>query len=243
MGLSGDGQDLDRILANKTGIEQFKAHIAHLIGHGETLLQSSHGDRRTVDDPEISKITEEDRLCTGGDIRHIVADMDGLTEDGVAVAIPEIITGIVLQLVQCESGAVVHEPHGMTAVFRLYGEEQVDAIIVGDRICRDPCFGSFSFVEKAEGLVRSVTIDEGPVLRTSEGFIHALEDVLAEIEVCVKRKFRAQLHQTVDLVRSNWETGEIVLSIETGDGGTLRHELGIIARILGPDHITAGMLF
>lgn len=203
----------------------------------------AHGDRRTVDDPEISKITEEDRLCTGGDIRHIVADMDGLTEDGVAVAIPEIITGIVLQLVHCESGAVVHEPHGMTAVFRLYGEEQVDAIIVGDRICRDPCFGSFSFVEKAEGLVRSVTIDEGPVLRTSEGFTHALEDVLAEIEVCVKRKFRAQLHQTVDLVRSNWETGEIVLSIETGDGGTLRHELGIIARILGLDHITAGMLF
>ena len=98
-------------------------------------------------------------------------------------------------------------------------------------------------MEKAEGLVRSVTIDEGPVLRTSEGFTHALEDVLAEIEVCVKRKFRAQLHQTVDLVRSNWETGEIVLSIETGDGGTLRHELGIIARILGPDHITAGMLF
>ena len=69
MGLSGDGQDLDRILANKTGIEQFKAHIAYLIGHGETLLKSSHGDRRTVDDPEISKITEEDRLCTGGDIR------------------------------------------------------------------------------------------------------------------------------------------------------------------------------
>ena len=92
----GDGDCLHGVPADETGVEQLESQVPHAVGHGEALLQRLHADRGAVHDSEVGEISEQHRLRFGGDIRHIVADANGLAEERVGAAVPQIVPGLVL---------------------------------------------------------------------------------------------------------------------------------------------------
>ena len=70
--------------------------------------------------------------------------------------------------------------------------------LIGDALVETPV-RLLQFSWEGRRLVRSVTIDEGPVLRTSEGFTQRSKMYLRRSK-SAQAQNRAQLHQTVDLV-------------------------------------------
>lgn len=237
-----DGEGFDGVPVDEAGVEQLKGQVAHAVGHGEALLQSLHTNRGAVYDPVVGEVSEQYGFRSGDDIRHIIADTDGLAENRVGAAVPQIVPGVILQLAKSQGGAVVHQPDGVGAVLRFHGEEQVDDGIIGEFRGGDAGLGSLGIVEQSERLVRAAAVDERLVFRSREGLAHALGDILLKVEVGIKGELLAQLEKTGDLVGADTETGEIVLHVKAGDGCALRHESSIVIRIGCPDHGAARVL-
>lgn len=79
--------------------------IADLLLKCELLEEGAHGERHTVNDGVVGEITEGDGLAVR---RHILGNVDRLTEDGIAVLIPEILAVLVLERFQPQSRLVIH---------------------------------------------------------------------------------------------------------------------------------------
>lgn len=103
--------------------------IADLLLKCELLEEGAHGERHTVNDGVVGEITEGDGLAVR---RHILGNVDRLTEDGIAVLIPEILAVLVLERFQPQSRLVIHEPCAVCTVGLEDGEVQRQNIVKAD---------------------------------------------------------------------------------------------------------------
>ena len=95
--------------------------------------------------------------------------MDGLTEDGIAVLIPEILAVLVLERFQLQSRLVIHEPCAVCTVGLEDGEVQCQHIVKADVPgYRYADFGSFGITQNAPRHIDAGAVDEGGLLSLAE---------------------------------------------------------------------------
>ena len=140
--------------------------IADLLPKCELLEKSAYGERHTVYDGVVGEITECDGLAVR---RHILGNVDGLTEDGIAVLIPEILAILVLERFQLQSRLVIHEPCAVCTVGLEDGEVQRQNIVKADvpgRLHAD--LGTFGIVQNASRHIDAGAVDESGLLSLAE---------------------------------------------------------------------------
>ena len=104
-------QTEDRLIItvpNNTFTEQA---LANLIVNGESLYNWSHDYRPAVDNPVVAEITKGHRLLPGSRTRHELRYHDRVSENGIAVVVPQIVAVFILELAECHSRLVIHEPY------------------------------------------------------------------------------------------------------------------------------------
>ena len=140
--------------------------IADLLLKCELLEKGVHSERHTVNDGVVGKITEGDGLAVR---RHIFGDVNRLTEDGIAVLIPEVLAVLVLERFQLQSRLVIHEPCAVCTVGLEDGEVQRQNIVKADvpgRLHAD--LGTFGIVQNASRHIDVGAVDEGGLLSLAE---------------------------------------------------------------------------
>ena len=135
--LRRDLQTLYRVPADEPRVEELEGEIAHAVVLSESLLQRTDAYRRLIDDPVVAEVAEQHGLGARLDIGHIVADDDRPAEQVVDGSGPQIRAVVVRQLAESESGRIVHHPSRLFAVLGLYGEEEIDNVVVGKALRRD----------------------------------------------------------------------------------------------------------
>ena len=104
-------------LADEFPVKKLIGDIANLIVDGESHHNWPHGYWPAVDNPVVAEITKGHRLLLGSRTRHELRYHDWLSENGIAVVVPQIVAVFILELTECHSRLVIHEPSYFTAYF------------------------------------------------------------------------------------------------------------------------------
>ena len=89
-------QDLDGFGTDEFAVQMLISDIATVLRHMIFLCQGTDGKRYTFHDPVVTEITESDRLINTGDVRHLIADDDGLAEQLFCGRAPQDVSVIIL---------------------------------------------------------------------------------------------------------------------------------------------------
>ena len=103
-----DLEDFDRIRTDESSVNELIAHVSDLMVHREQFVECSEIDGTAFHDPVKTEVTESDRFLTVIGIRHIVADVHRLAENGIIGMVPEVVAVIVLVHVVLH-GEDIHE--------------------------------------------------------------------------------------------------------------------------------------
>ena len=235
--LLGHLHDLDGLGTDQLAVQELVCQVANAVHHGELLHQGTDTNGASAHDPVVAEVTESDRLAAGLCTGHILGDADLLAQNGVVGLIPEILTGIILEGAQRQSGLIVHEPYAVSAILGLCGEVQADNIIVGQRICSHANIRTAGFCEDTGRHIHAGAVDESVVLGPAEVSGQTLHHIVLQMEGGVIDQSIFHLEEHSQFVIAQRDITKVGHGVRDGNSAALGYPGGNIAAIDGFDAV------
>nr|DAU01013.1 MAG TPA: hypothetical protein [Caudoviricetes sp.] len=236
-------QHLHGLWQDQLAVHALGGQEAHLTRGGEQLIEPLEAAALTIRHPVIAQIAEQNALGTGGDGGHEGGSVHRTVQQRVRLArahagLPEIIAVAVLEFAQGLHGGIVHDEHGIPAIGRAQGIEQIHDLIHGNgrgagRGHAGLCAAGGG--QNAQRLARAVAGEKRFFLGSADAPREFAGDIGGHVEGGVIQQLLGHLNHGGQLVGADGHLTEGVVAFGIGAflvdprGGAMRGDHGDLA--------------